>query len=108
VGRSRVTRWAAPVAFLAAITIGALVVRSGLESGRHHNAQRPTTTVAGKTKTKHHHHSTGQTVKVYTVVRGDTLATIATKTGTTVAELERLNPAVNPTALQVGQKIRVQ
>jgi LysM repeat protein len=41
-------------------------------------------------------------------VSGDTLATIATKTGTTVAVLLKLNPGIDPTALQVGQKIRVQ
>ena len=60
------------------------------------------------TKKKHGHHSKHQAVKTYTVVSGDTLATIATKTGTTVAILMRLNPGINPTALQVGQKIRVQ
>jgi LysM repeat protein len=107
VDRSRVTRWAAPVAFLAAITILALVVRAGLESGGHHHAQQATTTVT--TKKKHHAHGhKPQHKKTYTVVSGDTLATIAAKTGTTVAQLEKLNPTVNPTALQVGQKIRVQ
>jgi LysM repeat protein len=107
VDRSRVTRWAAPVAFLAAITIGALVVRAGFESGRHPHASQPTTTLTSKKK-KHGHHPNHQAVKTYTVVSGDTLATIAIKTGTTVATLMRLNPGINPTALQVGQKIRVQ
>jgi LysM repeat protein len=45
---------------------------------------------------------------VYTIVQGDTLAAIAAKTGTTVAALVKLNPGINPTALRVGQKIRVQ
>jgi LysM repeat protein len=104
--RSRVTRWAAPVAFLAAITIGALVVRAGLESGKHHHAAPPATTTNSKTKKKAHgHHAT---VKTYTVVSGDTLATIATKEGTSVATLLKLNPHIDPQALQVGQKIRVQ
>ena len=39
---------------------------------------------------------------------GDTLAGIAAKTGTTVARLEQLNPGIDPTALRVGQTIRVQ
>lgn len=104
--RSRVTRWAAPVAFLAAITIGALVVRAGFESG-HHNANQPTTTATSKTK-KHGRHATRPVVRMYTVQTGDTLSVIASKTGTTVAMLLKLNPHIDPQALQVGQKIRVQ
>jgi LysM domain len=106
VARSRVTRWAAPVAFLAAITIGALVVRAGLEHGRHHR-RAGTTTVVSKKK-KHHGHGQHRGARTYTVQSGDTLGSIAAKTGTTVATLERLNPGINPTALRVGQKIRVQ
>lgn len=103
--RSRVTRWAAPVAFLAAITIGALVVRAGFHSGKHHSAQSPTTTITSK-KNKHTHgHKAHRT---YTVVSGDTLAGIASKTGTTVAKLMQLNPGIDPTALRIGQTIRVQ
>lgn len=106
--RSSLTRWAAPVAFLAAITIGALVIRAGFESGHHHNAGPSTTTVAPKTKKKHGRQASRPVKKTYTVVSGDTLATIAAKTGTTVAILVKLNPGIDPTALQVGQKIRVQ
>jgi LysM repeat protein len=108
VDRSRFTRWAAPVAFLAAITIGALVVRAGFEHGKHHNASPPTTTVTSKTKKKHRHGHTHQRAKTYTVQHGDTLGGIAAKTGTTVARLEQLNPGIDPTALRVGQTIRVQ
>jgi nucleoid-associated protein YgaU len=108
VERSRVTRWAAPVAFLAAVTIGALVVRAGFEHGRHHGAPQATTTVSPK-KQKHHGHGHQHLKKkTYVVVSGDTLAGIAAKTGTTVAQLEHLNPGINPTALRVGQTIRVQ
>ena len=105
--RSRLTRWAAPIAFLAVITIGALVVRAGLRQGGHHHATTTTTTVTSTTK-KHGHHSKGQVAQTYTVVSGDTLASIAAKTGTTVDMLKKLNPGIDPTALQVGQKIRVQ
>jgi LysM repeat protein len=108
VNRNRFTRWAAPVAFLAAITIGALVVRAGLEHGTHHRVSTPTTTVTAKTKKKHRHGHTHHTVQTYTVQSGDTLGGIAAKTGTTVARLLQLNPGINPTALRVGQTIRVQ
>jgi LysM repeat protein len=104
--RSRFTRWAAPVAFLAAITIGALVIRAGLHSGKHRHAQTSTTTVTTKKKQPHTH--TAPAARTYTVVSGDTLGVIATKTGTTVARLEQLNPGIDPQALRVGQTIRVQ
>jgi LysM repeat protein len=107
VDRHRIARWGAPIAFLAAITIGALVVRSGLHQGKHH-AGPNTTTVTSTTKKKSHGHVHHVQVKTYTVQSGDTLASIAAKTGTTVATLEQLNHGVDPTALRVGEKIRVQ
>jgi LysM repeat protein len=106
--RSRLTRWAAPIAFLAMITIGALVVRAGLKQGGHHHANTTTTTVTSTTKKKHGHHPKRQVARTYIVVSGDTLASIAAKTGTTVDTLKKLNPGIDPTTLQVGQKIRVQ
>ena len=105
--RSRITRWAAPIAFLAAITIGALVVRAGFQHGKRHT-ETPTTTVTVKRKHTHRHAHQPHRVKTYTIQSGDTLASIASKTGTTVAALEQLNPGINPTALRVGQRIRVQ
>ena len=106
--RSRYTRWAAPIAFLAAVTILALVVRAGLEDGKPHHAKKPSTTVTSKRKKTHGHGGKPQRKQMYTVVSGDTLAGIAAKEGTTVARLEQLNPGVNPTALHVGQSIRVK
>jgi LysM repeat protein len=103
VDRSGLTRWAAPVAFLAAITIGALLVRAGLDQGRHHHA-KTATTVTSTTKKTHGH----RPKRLYTIVQGDTLAAIAAKTGTTVAALIKLNPGIDPAALRIGQKIRVQ
>lgn len=104
--RRQIARWAAPAAFLAAITIGALVVRAGLEHGNHHT-KTSTSTVTSKTKGHGHRHRTRR-VRTYTVQSGDTFASIAAKTGTTVVKLEHLNPGVDPGALRVGQKIRVQ
>ncbi len=49
----------------------------------------------------------GQHVK-WTVKKGDTLSSIATQFGTSVKELERLNPSVDPAALQVGQQLFVR
>lgn len=106
--RRRIARFAAPVAFLAAVTIGVVVVRAGFEHGKH-PATTQTTTLTSKTrKTKHRHSHKRSVARTYTVQSGDTLESIATKTGTTVARLEQLNPGIDPTALRVGETIRVK
>lgn len=46
--------------------------------------------------------------KFYTVKTGDTLAGIAEQVGVSVAELQELNPALDPQALVSGQKIRIR
>jgi Tfp pilus assembly protein FimV len=105
--RRQVARVAAPVAFLAAVTIGALVVRAGFQHGNHHAAPSITTVTTGTMTTrKHRHRRSG--VRTYTVQSGDTFESIATRERTTVARLEQLNPGVDPTTLRVGEKIRVQ
>jgi len=55
--------------------------------------------VSGKPKTKK---------KKYEVEEGDTLTTISRKTGIPVETLERLNPNLDPQALQLGQKIKLR
>ena len=95
------------MAFLAAVTIGAVVVRAGFQHGKHPGRTAATTLTAETTITRPHHHKRGH-VQTYTVQSGDTFASIATKTGTTVARLEQLNPGVDPTTLRVGEKIRVE
>jgi LysM repeat protein len=93
------------VAFLAAVTIGALVVRAGFEHGKSSgNPTNPTVTLHAK----RHKHPHKQHLRTYIVQSGDTLGAIATKEGTTVAKLEQLNPGIDPTALHVGEKIRVE
>ena len=44
----------------------------------------------------------------YTVVRGDNLTAIARRFGTTVAELARINKIVNPSAIRVGQVLKLR
>lgn len=43
----------------------------------------------------------------YTVVKGDTFATIAKKSNVSVRALEAANPGVDPKKLQIGQKLHV-
>jgi LysM repeat protein len=94
--RARVARVAAPVAFLLAVTIAVLLVRSGL---REDDALPPGPTVVA---------ARGSGPSVVTVRAGDTLERIAAHTGTTVARLTRLNPGIDPDVLRVGQRVRVR
>jgi LysM repeat protein len=43
----------------------------------------------------------------YTIVKGDTLASVAKKNGVTLKALEAANPGVVPTKLKIGQKINI-
>ncbi len=93
VDRRTVARIAAPVAFLVAMTIAVLVVRSGLREDAP-TARPPATEPRSGAAT--------------VVVRaGDTLDGIARRTGTTVEAIVRLNPGIDPDALRVGQRVRV-
>jgi LysM repeat protein len=108
-------RYAAPVAFLAAVTVAVLVIRSGLESGeapvrpagtaletRATTTQpAPATTAPGATTEP----AEGET---YVIQAGDTLDRIALMFDTTVERLLVLNPEIDPVSLQLGQTIRVE
>jgi LysM repeat protein len=113
--RRRPARYAAPVAFLAAVTVAVLLIRSGLDSTgsparpagtvletRATTTQpEPATTASGTTTTPEE----GET---YVIQAGDTLDRIALRFGTTVERLLVLNPEVDPVSLQLGQTIRVE
>jgi LysM repeat protein len=121
--RREIARFAGPVAFLAAATIAVLLIKAGLAgSGGGETTptvgalptQATTTTPKSTTKvtvTASPATSTGATTTTagtyYTVASGDTLGGIANRYGMTVDDLMRLNPGIDPTALHVGQKIRV-
>jgi LysM repeat protein len=114
--RRELTRYGAPAAFLLAVTIAVLLVKSGLDNGSqeqtvaapttaHTTTTAPTTTISltdsGTITT------TPANAQYYVIQSGDTLGEIASKYDTTVDELLTLNPDVDPSALQPGQRIRV-
>ncbi len=90
--RALVARIAAPVAFLLAATIVVLLIRAGLDEP---TAPAPVAPPVATTRT-------------YVVKRGDTLEAIARRTDTSVTELQRLNPDLDPVNLPVGRRIRVE
>ncbi len=64
---------------------------------------------AGQTQAQHRQHKKKRTkAKVYVVKSGDTLISIARKTGIPVAELQALNPEVDPQILIAGEKLKLQ
>ncbi len=92
-------RYAAPAAFLLAATIAVVLIRSGLEGGKSARATTPTVT----------HHAPTRPARRFWVVRaGDTFGSIAAKEHVPVSTLKRLNPRVHPTALTIGERIRVR
>jgi LysM repeat protein len=108
VNRKLATRLAAPAAFLAGITVAVLLVRAGLNEGETTTAAQTsvaTTTSATTTTTQ----TATQPKPVFVEVEsGDTLDQIALDNDTTVERLLLLNPGLDPTGLQVGQRIRVR
>jgi len=111
--REELARYAAPAALLLAVTIGALLIRSGFESGSSGSAA-PTAAVTTRTTTRAETTTTASTStttttakQYYTIQSGDTYDTVAAKYGKTADDLLALNPGVDPHALRIGQKIRV-
>jgi LysM repeat protein len=123
--RQELTRYGAPAAFLAAVTIAVILINSGLNSGSGSTTTvglSPTTTRAATTATTTTklvlttpQTTTGTTTQTttpgaeyYELQSGDTLGSIAEKYDTTVDDLMTLNPGIDPLALHIGQKIRVK
>ena len=124
-GVEQLTRYGAPAAFLAAVTIAAILVKAGLNGSSSTtvaitSSSTARTTTAATTTTKlvltappgstttTTTETTTPGAEYYVVVSGDTLGSIAQKYNTTVDELTTLNPGIDPTALTVGQKIRIK
>jgi len=123
--REQLTRYGAPAAFLAAVTIAAILVKAGLNGSSTTtvaitSSSTAWTTTAVPTTTKlvltappgstttTTTETTTPGAEYYVVVSGDTLGSIAQKYNTTVDELTTLNLGIDPTALTVGQKIRIK
>jgi LysM repeat protein len=92
-------RYLAPFALLAVIVVTGLVIRSGLS--KTHTVSTQQTTAATATGHRHKHK------RFYVVKAGDTLSGISAKTGVSITTIEALNPAVDPGALQAGQRLKL-
>ena len=91
------------MAFLAAVTIAVLLVRSALRTDSSKSSTTLETTTVATTQTTPRH----RRPQYYRVRAGETISDVALRFNTTVAALLALNPKIRPTQLSVGQRIRV-
>ena len=114
--RRQLARIAAPAAFLLAVTIAVLLVRSAardeVPSAAPPDRAVQTTTRARRPRLQPLAPATGTatatpSTQTYVIESGDTLETIAAEHDTTVERLLELNPGIDPVALTVGQRIRI-
>jgi LysM repeat protein len=98
---SAAARIFAALALVAALLIVILIIASAMNGGGaavHHRS-----THHAKKATKHR-----TKAETYTVQTGDTLTSIAHRTGVPVAELLALNPEVDPQILIAGQTLKLK
>ncbi len=94
-------RYVGPAAFLLAVTIAVVLIRSGMNAGK--NADR-TGRVATTTGRVH----VPAPRRFYTVHAGDTFSVIAKKTGVPATTIARLNPKATSTSLHIGERMRIK
>jgi LysM repeat protein len=93
---------------LAAVAIAVIVIASSFKG----ESNDTTAKGGGKGQTAKQHQEAEApqrtTAKAYTVQSGDTLTAIAHKTGVTVAELQALNPEIDPQILIAGEVLKLR
>lgn len=112
--RGGLARYLAPAAFLLAATIALLLIRAALHEddpagpGTARVVTTRAATTTGSTTTETTATIATTAPEFHTIVSGDTFQQLALDNDTTVEELVRLNPGVDPAALSVGQKVRIR
>jgi LysM repeat protein len=104
-GRSP-ARFLAPIALIAFLFALYSVVHGATDPATDNGAKtaQPTATA---TKTSAKKSAKKKKRKTYTVKAGDTPSGIAAKAGISLAELEKLNPDLDPQSLSPGQRLRL-
>jgi LysM repeat protein len=100
VARNR-ARYLAPLA-LAATIAGTYVIVHNALTAKH------TTTLSRSTAVRTRARGKFARAKYYAVQSGDSLTSIAAKTGVPLSALEALNPRVDPNTLQTGLRLRLR
>ena len=85
-----------------------VIANSDVTGGDDDNGGEVTTTQASDTETTTTPNRQRRQRRNYVVKPGDSFGSIAEKTGVSIAQLEQLNPDVDPQALVVGQRIKLR
>ena len=107
-------RWLAPIALVACAVAVYTVVNATLLSSDE-PASKPTASNAAptsKTRTVSERSKSGKRRstrrrRAYTVKSGDTLSSIAVKTGVSLERIQALNPKLDSQSLQTGQRVKL-
>lgn len=97
-------RFLAPVALIAAVVTIYVVAKPQLDSVRS-DAPAPTTSTSSTTTPAKK--TSKKKAKTYTVKPGDSLGTVAEKTGVSQGDLLDYNDIADPSSLSVGQKLKL-
>jgi LysM repeat protein len=97
-------RYLAPLALAATIAGTYLIVHSGLKK---HSSATTSTQAAGGSRAIRARRKFAK-AKFYVVQPGDSLTSIAAKTGISVTTLEALNSNIDPNSLQTAQRLRLR
>ncbi len=89
---------------IAAVAVAVVVIVSNF----HDESKDKTSTGKAHPSQKHKAQPQRTKAKTYTVQSGDTLTAIAHKTGVPVAELQALNPEIDPQILIAGEVLKLR
>jgi LysM repeat protein len=106
-------RWLAPIALVACAFAVYSVVNANLLSSDEPGGSSPSATASTSSKSRSASQRSGsgrrsgRRRRTYTVKPGDTLSSIALKTGVPLARLQELNPKLDSQSLQTGQQVKL-
>ena len=107
-------RWLAPIVLLACVFAVYSIVNANLLSSDEpatSSSSTSTTSTSGKARTVSERSKSSKRKsrkrRTYTVKSGDTLSSIAVKTGVSLERIQQLNPKLDSNSLQTGQRVKL-
>ncbi|MEA2384169.1 MAG: hypothetical protein QOH72_4140 [Solirubrobacteraceae bacterium] len=106
-------RWLAPIALVAcAVVVYSVVNATLLKPGESASKATGSSSTTSKSRTVAQRSKSGKRRSIrrpstYTVKAGDTLSSIAQKTGVSLARVQALNPKLDSQSLQTGQRVKL-
>jgi LysM repeat protein len=105
-------RWLAPIVLLACVfAVYSIVNANLLSSDEPATSSSTATTATGKARSVSQRSKSSKRKsrkrRTYTVKSGDTLSSIAVKTGVSLERIQQLNPKLDSNSLQTGQRVKL-